>query len=86
MLPGRGCGRQINSFRSALVSSLERQIVPALGRDAVALTSADGRVIASTSLDLPPGSPGPADAVLSPAPLPHSWRMAEKVGNSTLRP
>jgi DNA-binding FadR family transcriptional regulator len=69
-----------------LVSSLERQIVPALGPQA--LISADGRVIASASAELPSGSPAPPDAVTAPGPFP-GWRVtrvAGKVGNSTLRP
>lgn len=85
-VPVRVGGRFVGvAAADVLVSSLEHQIVPALGRDAVALTSADGRVIASTSPDLPPGSPGPADIVLDPAPMLSSWRMAGKVGNSALR-
>lgn len=69
-----------------LVSSLERQIVPALGPRA--LLSADGRVIASASAGLPPGSPAPPDAATTPGPFP-GWRItgvAGKVGNSSLQP
>ena len=69
-----------------LVSSLERQLIPALGRQA--LISAGGRVIASADADLPPGSPAPPDAATDPGPFP-GWRItrvAGKVGNSTLQP
>jgi DNA-binding FadR family transcriptional regulator len=69
-----------------LVSSLERQVVPALG--AGALLGANGRVIASASADLPPGTLAPPDAVAIPGLFP-GWRIsrvAGKVGNPSLRP
>jgi DNA-binding FadR family transcriptional regulator len=69
-----------------LVSSLERQVVPALGPRA--LLGADGRVIASASADLPPGSLAPAGTVTTPGPFP-GWRIsrvAGKVGNPSLPP
>jgi hypothetical protein len=61
-----------------LVSSLERQVLPALlaaGRPS-ALTSADGRIIAATSPHWPPGLRVPAEGPATRTPL-GSWQLVE---------
>jgi DNA-binding FadR family transcriptional regulator len=84
-VPAYTSGRFVGiAAADVLVASLERQIVPALGTGGQALTSAEGRVIASTSAELPAGSPAPVgDKSLL------GWRLARvagKAGNSPLRP
>jgi DNA-binding FadR family transcriptional regulator len=72
-VPVTASGRFVGvAAADVLVSSLERQVTPVL-RDS-ALTSADGRVIASADPHRPPGTLSFA-ATLTPAPL-AGWRLA----------
>ena len=82
-VPVRLAGRFLGvAAADVLVSSLERQVLPALlaaGRPS-ALTSADGRIIASTSPRWPPGLRVPAGGAATRTPL-GSWRVVDLAGD-----
>jgi hypothetical protein len=78
-VPVRLAGRFIGvAAADVLVSSLERQVLPALlaGGRAAALTSADGRIIAATSARWAPGARVPEAAAAPRAPF-GSWQLVE---------
>jgi hypothetical protein len=83
-VPVRAAGRFLGvAAADVLVSSLERQVLPALlaGGRPSALTSADGRIIAATSAGLAPGLRVPAAAAAARAPF-GSWQLVELTGEA----